>query len=1536
MFTRGVLTKAIKLAVICIFTVQALCAQGFAEEAHTYFSPVQDTSAINIKDILIPTRLGFVDGEFSGTSGKTVFLIKDAHCDYAAQKTIASIIDWIVSRYGVTLVNLEGGSGEYDFRAIDKIDNEEAKRSVLEEHLNQGKISGPEYYRILNNDKVSLAGIEDAYLYQENLASYHNIILYRDKVEAFIAAISKILIKERDKVFSEEFKYFDDTTERYANNEIDIASYIVYLSKTAREKNQDIRDYPNILKMAKVLLLEKSIDFQEADSQKENIVKELSGRISRYERFKLLEKTARFYDGDISDAEFYSFLADKARSVGIEEDSFKSFFAYAKYADIYFNVDKAGLFDELNRLEKALESSMLAGEDEQYLAEQFEQVRLLKKALSLRLDPYSLNQLKSVIDIESLVNFAREHIQDAEYRILEENAVYLAQSYSSIMVFYYLANKRDEAFLRNIRENMLDANTDVSIVVTGGFHYESLGKLLREEGISYISVNPSFKNKEGYINPYLDIISGKTDTFTSGVINAMTSTIQVKSAWSSMAIEEEFISKLLSRIELILQLEKESGTQEVLFELGDRKLFFSKSSDYAPNLLYPHAYKLRDQCKVINWVEFMDVSPIVMQKKLNAFFTNQNRDQRLAYLDDKGLSGKTDPALTSVLKSNTLETEPGKSFAPKKALLRPNGHIVEREVRGMKNVDTYVYVFDLETGVLTCQSSETMTGAESGYMLEPQVEGNDNKPNDEKNEKWYLCNRLMKVFKPGSTIIEQKQELAKLLYEQHEYESRIGSDGKHSCGWEWDIDHDEDGSIYIDPDKFLGLRALRIYDRTRLPEGVFPRKMDRDAMIYGGVENVQEMKFSIVPSGSKIRIELITSWAASEKEQVLERAANISAVSGLPNKRFFEKVALPNLIGKGGEALPVSVLFIDGDNFKHYNDDYNHEVGDEVIKAIAEAINKSVRGSDIVMNWGGDEFVVVLPSALATNAKAVANNILEQIKRIDFKKVLEDAGYKGDAKPADKHLSATIGLAMAATIDEVIKLKDTINAADEMLKYAKRSHKGTVMVLSEYDELEEFNKDQGFKEVQMDRMPIDLRLVLDEYLPSVKSNLRTFLERDYIKGMPQGEILRNIYEEMKLDRSLKKLIKKLNMSRQAFQEDKDKEREAKELIAEDVRRDMRKLYYKLLVYKLNINEAIGDTPASRNVSTAIASINDAVYLTYRYVMRDWEEIRSAPSDSREWSDPSGNTITLPSFGRIIADNDPEDVPKEEAIFAGKYDDVADLLRTALSIIRTMFESEAISGFDEEILTDDVFSTYAKELNRSYTAAGLVSPEAEFENLKAIEEYKKWLTGLSFGTCRFPKEKRLIVYPVYSEAALAQEMKMSHAVRRGIAGSDYAFNIVPIPYLADNEQSYESAFESMREVIRTDKSSRAMVYSSEELYSRSNGILRSRVVYVKEEGYDDALEDFTYMGLAIRSAFSIAVMDYFDPRNELKEEHRDKLKDMIAAMLGIITRDDKMMELFKDDPKALIEGMIVIKPAERVAWDEVKEKVDAERQFVYSL
>jgi diguanylate cyclase (GGDEF)-like protein len=125
---------------------------------------------------------------------------------------------------------------------------------------------------------------------------------------------------------------------------------------------------------------------------------------------------------------------------------------------------------------------------------------------------------------------------------------------------------------------------------------------------------------------------------------------------------------------------------------------------------------------------------------------------------------------------------------------------------------------------------------------------------------------------------------------------------------------------------------------------------------------------------------LILTWTRGERMQELERQASQDALTGLDNRRRFERDLAAAMARSRRERSTGSLLILDIDNFKRVNDSEGHPAGDRLIKEVAAVLRRRTRQSDTLARLGGDEFAVILPRCSREEARVVAGAIAAEIR----------------------------------------------------------------------------------------------------------------------------------------------------------------------------------------------------------------------------------------------------------------------------------------------------------------------------------------------------------------------------------------------------------------------------------------------------------------------------------------------------------------------------------------------------------------------------
>ncbi|MBY0444157.1 MAG: diguanylate cyclase, partial [Burkholderiales bacterium] len=121
-----------------------------------------------------------------------------------------------------------------------------------------------------------------------------------------------------------------------------------------------------------------------------------------------------------------------------------------------------------------------------------------------------------------------------------------------------------------------------------------------------------------------------------------------------------------------------------------------------------------------------------------------------------------------------------------------------------------------------------------------------------------------------------------------------------------------------------------------------------------------------------------------EKNKELEQLAVTDRLTGLYNRLFLDQVLEREFSTIGRHGTTFSLILLDIDHFKQVNDTYGHHAGDEVLKSISKILKESVRESDVVGRWGGEEFLVLCPNTSRTDALKIAKKLRLAIEQYDF------------------------------------------------------------------------------------------------------------------------------------------------------------------------------------------------------------------------------------------------------------------------------------------------------------------------------------------------------------------------------------------------------------------------------------------------------------------------------------------------------------------------------------------------------------------------
>ena len=213
---------------------------------------------------------------------------------------------------------------------------------------------------------------------------------------------------------------------------------------------------------------------------------------------------------------------------------------------------------------------------------------------------------------------------------------------------------------------------------------------------------------------------------------------------------------------------------------------------------------------------------------------------------------------------------------------------------------------------------------------------------------------------------------------------------------------------------------------------------------YGGIESgagagavvvstTAQSIFLVAAIAATFLLTVSIAVLANQRLQgALDVAAKVDPLTGLMNRRAFSEAADRDWAHSArGERL-LSVMLLDLDNFKSFNDLYGHKAGDAVLREVGQALTREVRANDVVCRFGGEEFVVLMPDTSAAEAQSIAERLRTVI-----------AALKVELAP-DLSISTSIGVAERSRADTT--WEQLVAASDKALYAAKRGGRNRVVV----------------------------------------------------------------------------------------------------------------------------------------------------------------------------------------------------------------------------------------------------------------------------------------------------------------------------------------------------------------------------------------------------------------------------------------------------------------------------------------------------------
>ncbi|MEI7667721.1 MAG: sensor domain-containing diguanylate cyclase [Erysipelotrichaceae bacterium] len=166
------------------------------------------------------------------------------------------------------------------------------------------------------------------------------------------------------------------------------------------------------------------------------------------------------------------------------------------------------------------------------------------------------------------------------------------------------------------------------------------------------------------------------------------------------------------------------------------------------------------------------------------------------------------------------------------------------------------------------------------------------------------------------------------------------------------------------------------------------------------------------------------------KLEHFQKEASEDALTKVPNRKYMAAIIESKIREYNTVDLPFGILFLDIDDFKHVNDTYGHENGDEVLKMLAKTIKSILRKNDYLGRWGGEEFIIAFSDVDQEGLEVVSKKILSLVEASKLRHTKNEIG-----------VTISIGATMSIPHDTVSSI---VKRADELMYASKTNGKNQV------------------------------------------------------------------------------------------------------------------------------------------------------------------------------------------------------------------------------------------------------------------------------------------------------------------------------------------------------------------------------------------------------------------------------------------------------------------------------------------------------------
>ena len=534
-------------------------------------SSVNSQNKKRLETITLPPELGNISDRFEGDSGKLVIQIKDMHSNPFVQRNISDIIKYISTKLNVPCIFVEGYWGTYDISPVIKHPADiDTKKAFIEYFFDKGQITGSEYFSFLNQPAPMIYGIEEKTTYDLNREVFRNVMMNNLKPAVYLESITNKLYTNKSTSLAKKLLDFHkDYKEFFWDKETDITSFVKKLDIYVTEAKIRHSDYPVLEQFFEVIQLEESVKPQKLIKELKSFFDDIALSYDKTQSNSIFKYYKQYLLGQIGSIDFFTSCGIFVNEMNIDLTSYPQMKLQLDLSNLHRSINPSDLINSIRSVSQKVMVYLSDSDDEIFLLNSLDYIDLLKRLISLNLTNIEwewLNEAEELFSLEKIhTDFELKKLQ------IDTPSENLYSCLNDAKDFYKISSERDNILSKNTIDYMKKNKLNVAIQITGGFHSEKILENLKDENISYISINPrttmDLDNTlySGFMTgyqPYVERIMGIRNLQVNNLAPELVAVRLIVSALNQLegvTFSEQFAQSFFNVLTAMSQMEFEAG-----------------------------------------------------------------------------------------------------------------------------------------------------------------------------------------------------------------------------------------------------------------------------------------------------------------------------------------------------------------------------------------------------------------------------------------------------------------------------------------------------------------------------------------------------------------------------------------------------------------------------------------------------------------------------------------------------------------------------------------------------------------------------------------------------------------------------------------------------------------------------------------------------------------------------------------------------------------------------------------------------------------